>query len=86
MSQIIKARHLKYTSIYQGLQTKKLYTKMTKKMIWIYPTTAILNFTICGKTVSFTTWHTAEMDSAPNFHIETTNEVLFLKNAYKSLS
>ena len=47
---------------------------------------AILNFTICGKTVSFTAWHTAEMDSAQNFHIETTNEVLFLKNAYRSLS
>ena len=26
------------------------------------------------------------MDSAQNFHIETTNEVLFLKNAYMSLS
>ena len=26
------------------------------------------------------------MDSAQNFHIETTNEVLFLKNAYRSLS
>ena len=48
--------------------------------------TAILNFTICGKTVPFTAWHTAEMDSAQNFHIETTYEVLFLKNAYGSLS
>ena len=47
---------------------------------------AIFNFTICGKTVSFTAWHTAEIDSAQNFHIETTNEVLFLKNAYRSLS
>ena len=33
MSQIIKTMHLKYISIYQGLQTKKLYMKMTK--IWI---------------------------------------------------
>ena len=41
--------------------------------------TAILNFTICGKMVSVTAWHTAEMDSAQNFHIETTNEVLFPK-------
>ena len=48
--------------------------------------TAILIFTICGKTVSFITWHTTEMDSAQNFHIKTTNEVLFLKNAYRSLS
>ena len=47
---------------------------------------AILNFTICGKTVLFTAWHTAEMDSAQKIHIETTNEVLFLKNAYRSLS
>ena len=86
MSQIIKARHLKYNSIHQGLQTKKLYTKMTKNMNWICPMTAILNFTICGKTVSFTAWHTAEMNSAQNFHIETTNEVFFLKNAYRSLS
>ena len=38
------------------------------------------------ETVSFTAWHTAEMDSAQNFHIEATNEVLFLKNAYRSLS
>ena len=36
--------------------------------------------------VSFTAWHTAEMDSAQDFYIETTNEVLSLKNAYRSLS
>ena len=50
------------------------------------PMAAILNFTICGKMVPFTAWHTAEMDSAEKMHIETTNEVLFLKNAYRSLS
>ena len=55
-------------------------------MNWICPMIATLNFTICGKTASFTAWHTAEMDSAQSFHIETTNEVLFLKNAYRSLS
>ena len=60
--------------------------KWQKNMNWICRMAAILNFTICGKTVSFTAWHTAEMDSAQNFHIETTNEVLFLKNAYRSLS
>ena len=48
--------------------------------------TAILNFTICGNMAPFTAWHKAEMDSAQKFHIETTNEVLFLKNAYRSLS
>ena len=48
--------------------------------------TAILNFTISGKMVPFTAWHTAEMDSAQKMHIETTNEELFLKNAYRSLS
>ena len=48
--------------------------------------TAILNFVICGKTVPLTAWHTTEMDSAQNFHTETINEVLFLKNAYRSLS
>ena len=47
--------------------------------------TAILNFTICRKMVSSTAWHTTEMDSAQNFHIETRNEVLCLKNAYRSL-
>ena len=47
---------------------------------------AILNFTNCGKTVPFTAWHTAEMDSAQKIHIETTNEILFLKNAHMSLS
>ena len=31
MSQITKAMHLTYTSLYQGLQTNKLYTNMTKK-------------------------------------------------------
>ena len=60
--------------------------KWQTNMNWICPSTAILNFTICGKTVPFTAWHTAEMDSAKTFHIETTNEVLFLKNAYRSLS
>ena len=50
------------------------------------PMAAILNFTICGKTVPFTAWHTAEIDSAQKMHIETTSEVLFLKNAYGSLS
>ena len=38
------------------------------------------------KTVPFTAWHTAEMDSAQKVNIETTNEILFLKNAYRSLS
>ena len=47
--------------------------------------TAILNFTIYGKTVPLTAWHTAEMDSAQKIHIETINELLFLKNAYRSL-
>ena len=65
---------------------KKLYENDKKNMNWICPMTAILNFTICGKTVSFTAWHTAEMDSAQNFNIETKNEVFFLKNAYRSLS
>ena len=50
------------------------------------PMTAILNFTICGKTVPFTAWHTAELDSAKKILIETTNEVIFLKSAYMSLS
>ena len=59
---------------------------MTKNMNWICPMTAILNFVICGKTVPLTAWHTTEMDSAQNFHTETINEVLFLKNAYRSLS
>ena len=31
MSQITKALHPTYISIYQGLQTKKLYMEMTKK-------------------------------------------------------
>ena len=47
---------------------------------------AILDFKICGKTVPFTAWYTADMDSAQKNHIETVNEVLFLKNAYRSLS
>ena len=72
--------------LYQGLQTKKLYTKMTRIKNWICPMTAILIFTICGKMVSLTAWNTTEMDLAQNFYIETTNKVLFVKNAYRSLS
>ena len=76
MSQILKAMHLKYIFIYQGLQTKKLYTKMTKiwnadvkwQPIWI--------LRLMEKTMPFTAWYTAEMDSAQTIHIETINEVL----------
>ena len=80
----------------QGISNIFLYIRVSKQrnciqkwqqdMNWICPMTAILNFMICGKMVSFIAWHTAEMDSAQNFHIETTNEVLLLKNAYRSLS
>ena len=83
MSQIIKARHLKYISIYQDLQ--EIVYENDKNMNWICPMTAVLNFTICGETASFTAWHTADLDSAQNIHIETTNEVLFLKYANRSL-
>ena len=48
--------------------------------------TAILNFTICGKTMPFTAWPTAVMDSAQKVHVETINEVLFPQNAYRSLT
>ena len=86
MSQIIKAMHLKYISIYQGLQTQKLCVKMTK--IWIadvrWQPFWLLRFV--EKTVTFTAWHTAEIDSAQKIYIETTNEVLFLTNAYRSFS
>jgi len=41
-------------------------------------------FIVYAKTVMFTTCYTAEMDSAPKNHRETT--VLFLKNAYCILS
>ena len=50
------------------------------------PMTAILNYTTCGKTVPFTAWHMAKMDSAQKLQIETSNEVLFLLNAHRSLS
>ena len=69
-----------------GSQNKEIVYENDKNVNWICPMTAILNFTICGTIVSFTAWHRAEMDSAQNFHIKTTNEVLFLKNAYRSLS
>ena len=59
---------------------------MTKIMNWKCPMTAILNFAICGKTVPLTAWHRAEMDSAQKIHIKPIDEVLFLKNAYRSLS
>ena len=69
-----------------GSSNKEIvYENDKKKMNWICPMTAILNGTICGKTVSFTAWHTPEMDSARNLYIEPTNEILFLKNTYRSL-
>ena len=40
------------------------------------------NYSIYDKTVTCSTRHTAEMDSAHKNHIETTHLVLFLKNAY----
>ena len=82
-------RSTKASQIYfyiSGSPNEEIVYEMTKIMNWICPMLAILNFTICGKTVSFTAWHMAEIDSAQNFHIETINEVLFLKNAYRSLS
>ena len=87
MSQIIKARHLKYTSIYQDLQTRKFYTKITKKYE--------LNMSDDGHFEFYNLWENGIIYSlaygrngvsTKNFHIETTNEVLFLKNAYRSLS
>jgi len=41
---------------------------------------------ICDETMTFTAWHTTDMDSAPKNHIETTHKVFFLKNAYRILS
>ena len=51
--------HLKYSFIDQGLETKKLYSKMTKTMKCWCPMTSILNFTIYEKIVSFTASHKA---------------------------
>ena len=45
-----------------GSPNKEIVYENDKNMNWICPMTAILNFTTCGKTVSFTAWHTAEMD------------------------
>ena len=36
-------------------------------------------FVICDETMTFTAWHTAELDSAPKNHTETIPKVLFLK-------
>ena len=83
-------RHASDRQIYfyiSGSPKKEIaYENDKKNMNLICPMMAILNFTICGKTVSFTAWQTAEMDSAQNFHIGTTNEVLFPKNAYRFFS
>ena len=69
-----------------GAPNQEIVYENDKNMICRCQMTAILNLTICGKTVPFTAWHTAEMDSAQKIHIETINDVLFLKNAYRSLS
>ena len=69
-----------------GVPNQEVVYENDKNTNWRCPMAAILNFTICGKTVSLTAWHTAEMNSAQTNHIEPTYEVLFLKNAYRSLS
>ena len=43
-------------------------------------------FVICDETMTFTAWHTADLDSAPKNYTETIHKVLFLKNAYRTLS
>ena len=48
--------------------------------------TAILNFTICGKRCHLQLGIRQKWIQHKKIHIETTNEVLFLKNAYRSLS
>ena len=72
-----------YTS---GAPNQTILYENDKNMNCRCPMTAIFNFTICGKTMPFTAWHTAEMDSAQKVHIEIINEVLFPQNAYRSLS
>ena len=69
-----------------GAPDQEIVYESDKNTNWRCPMTDILNFTICGKTVSLTAWHTAEMDSAQKIPIEPIDEVLFLKNAYWSLS
>ena len=69
-----------------GAPAQEIVYESDKNTNWICPMTAILNFTICGTTMSLTAWHTAEMDSAQKIPIESIYEVLFLKNAYRSLS
>ena len=85
MSRIIKTMH-QNIFLYIRAPNQEIVFGNDKHMNCRCPMTAILNFTICGKTVPFTAWHTAEMDSAQKFHIVTTNEILFLKNSYRSLS
>ena len=50
-----------------GTKTKKLYAKMIKKYGLKMSDDGHLNFTIEGKTVSFTAWHVAEIVSAQKF-------------------
>ena len=68
MSQIIKAMHLKYISIYQGSNQEIVYEN-DQNMNSRCPMTAVLTFMICGKTVPFTAWHTTEMGSAQKIHM-----------------
>ena len=64
-----------------GAPNQKIVYGNDKNMNWRCQMAAILDFTICGKTVPLTAWHTADVDSAEKNHIETINEVLFLKSA-----
>ena len=57
-----------------GAPNQEIVFGNDKNMNCWCPMKAILNFTICGKRVPFTAWHTEEMDSIQKFHIETTND------------
>ena len=47
-----------------GAPNQEIVYENDKNSEFRCPMAAILNFTMCGKTVLFTAWHTAEIDSA----------------------
>ena len=62
-----------------GSEPRNCIRKLQWNMNLRCPMTAILNFTIYGNIVSFTAWHTAEMDSAQKSHKNDKWSIFFLK-------
>ena len=86
MSQITKAMHPTHISIYQGLQTRDCLWKWQKIRIEDYRWRPLLISRFVEKRCHLQLGIRQKWIQHKTDHMEPTNEVLFFKNAYRSLS